>query len=162
METKHELFSPAEYERLKKQKTLWTLAAALVALGALVFCVLCCLGADTLHAAEMEKRAILASGLSGCVVIYILTWQVTPLRRELTHTRLMLEGEREAVTGLAVVGPEKIYIPGGVVIRRVTVETGGTRRRLSINARKAKRLPAGRLTLYAVSGFIAAYEEAEA
>lgn len=154
-----ELFGDTDLKRLRRQ--IGRRRAFHIALAALALAV--CLGlialTNTRNAARMELTAIIVSTVAGWIVIYGSVFTVRARARELRHAVMLRGEEREAVCGDVVVTDERIAIRRSITARRVEVRGEGETRRLMVCESRADALAAaGARTLYAVHGYVAAYE----
>lgn len=160
MKTMIELFSREETGRLERRKTAGVCLAAAAAVLGLAVCVAICRMTTTANAARMEPLLIGAGVLGGWLAIGFWTLVAVDAKREAGHAEMILSGERAAVPGTVRVARERLRIRNSISIRKVTVGDGKTTRTLNVDERKAKALGAAgeNITLYAVNGYVAAYE----
>ncbi|MCD8118158.1 MAG: hypothetical protein LUE29_01465 [Lachnospiraceae bacterium] len=157
-----ELYSEEQEQHQKTKAKAWTVAAEVIAGASLVGCIVCCVLTTTATAEQMMQTATILSTLGGWFVIFAVTAQILPNRRQAQHEANVLEGERAMDTGIITVEPEVLQIPKSIAICKVVVDTGTEKKRLSIRADKAKLLKerdGQNLILYTVYGYIAAFEE---
>jgi hypothetical protein len=162
MDTKRELYSRQDIKRLEKTSKRAALAALLIAAATLLLCVLFCCLTDIDRAAAMEKAAVLCSIVGGWIVIYLRNWPVKELRAECGHAQMLLEGERETIEGVLALSKQRMRIRGSIRFYPLTLTDGNETRRSKVIASRAEVLRAmegKRLRLYAVNGYVAAWEE---
>ena len=158
METKRELYSPAELVRLQKQKRSWSAALWIFSGAALLGCVLLCLYTNTANAARMERGAVILSTLAGWIVISLGTDVVAARKREAAHVQHMLTGPRETAEGELILTEEVVSIRGSVRVRRGVLRMEGGERRLLIHVRRADRLTPGHARISTVHDYVVAEE----
>lgn len=158
-----ELYSPKQTQNRLTLARIGMVAAAFAGAAGLTVCILCCVFCTTANASSMGARAIVCSTAAGWLVMTLVSDLILPQLRARQHEKSVLEGERETVTGIIRVEPEVLSIPRSISIRKVVVECGREKRRLSVRADRAKTL-AGfdgkRLRLQTVNSYIASFEEA--
>ena len=162
MDTKQELYSRQDIERLKKTTKRAGLAAALIAAATLTACVLLCCLTNRDNAAAMEKAAVWSSVLGGWIVIYLYHNPFKDLRYESGHAEMLLEGERTAVEGVLTLSEQRMRIRGSIRFYPLTLQDGEETHRSKVIASRAgllRSLNGRRLRLYVVNGYVAAYEE---
>ncbi len=158
-----EFYRQEEADIFDRRAHRWTVAAYVFAILAFLGCIVCCCLSSTATASQMNLITIVLSTLGGWFVIFALTARILPYRRFSQHIRSTLEGERVAHTGIITLEPQVLQIPKSIAICKVVVGSGFRPPRLSIRWDMAKHLKAynGKaLTVYAVHGYIAAFEEA--
>ena len=154
-----ELYSDADLDRLRKQIRQRRAANSLIAAAALVACIAMIACADTRNAASMEIASIIVSTVAGWIVIYGSVFVVSVRRRELRHATMLHEEERQTVSGVVTVTDERVVIRRSITARRVEVRgEKETQRLLVCESRAAALAQAGADTVYAVHGYVAAYE----
>lgn len=154
-----ELYSDADLDRLTKQIRQRCAANSLIAAAALVACIAMIACADTRNAASMEVASIIVSTVAGWIVIYGSVFVVSVRRRELRHAAMLHEEERQTVSGVVMVTDERVVIRRSITARRVEVRgEKETQRLLVCESRAAALAQAGADTVYAVHGYVAAYE----
>ena len=154
-----ELYTAADLTRLEKRNTLWTAMAVAVACAGLAACVVLCCLTTTATARQMERDVILISIAVGWLDIGL--WSAAAAtKRELRHARMLREEEPTAYAGRVTVTDRRLRIPGAGVFYHVEVAEGADVRRLRIIEQRRRQLRSAgeRLTLYAVHGYVAAYE----
>ena len=162
MDTIRELYSRQDIKRLEQASKRAGLAAALIAAATLIACVILCCLTDTDNAAAMEKAAVAVSVAGGWIVIYLRNWPVKELRAECGHAQMLLEGERETLEGVLTLSKQRMRIRGSIRFYPLTLTDGNETRRSKVIASRAEALRAmegKRLRLYAVNGYVAAWEE---
>lgn len=158
METKVELYSPADLARLKTKKRRWSVALWSFSGAALLCCVLLCVKTNTGNAARMERWAVIVSTLSGWIVMTLGLDVVAALKKEAAHVQHMLTGPRETAEGTLVLTDEVIPIRGSVRVRRGVLQTENGERRLLIHARRAGALTPGKVRISTVHDYVVAAE----
>ena len=154
-----ELYSDADLDRLTKQIRQRRAANSLIAAAALVACIAMIACADTRNAASMEVASIIVSTVAGWIVIYGSVFVVSVRRRELRHATMLHEEERQMVSGVVTVTDERVVIRRSITARRVEVRGEKEMQRLLVcESRAAALAQAGADTVYAVHGYVAAYE----
>jgi len=140
MEKKVELYRPEDVGALKRKHDASLAAVWMIAAGALAACVLFCVFTNTASAARMELLAVAVFAVAGWVVIYLATFTVAALRHEGEHTARMLAGERSAIRGRTSLARETVRIKRSIAVRSVTVVSGSEKRRLYVDACRAREL----------------------
>ena len=161
-QTVHELYSSGELAQLEQRARRALAAMIAVAAGTLAGCVaLCCL-IGRFDAALLEKAAVALSILGSWVVIYLGNNTVRDRKHELTHAKMLLEGERETLEGVLAVSKQRMRIRGSIRFYALTLTDGEETHRSKVVAARAPLLRAQegkRVRLYVVNGYAAAWEE---
>lgn len=161
MKQKIELYPADAVTQRQRNNKIWYILTAAFAALSLAACIVLACRINTANAHPMTRLICLISMLAGWVVIFLCKHFVLPGKREVTHLRTVQDGEPESYTGEVTLVPGRIAIPGSIRVRSVFVQSGLNKQRLSINARLVRKLPKlpATLTLYAVHGYVVAYEE---
>lgn len=157
-----DLYSPQDIKGLEQSYRRSRLAAALLAGMTLIACVTLCALTDTGNAERMERTAVLISVLGGWTVIALMKNVVSVRKHELSHARMLQEGERSALEGTLSVSRERMHILGSIRFYPLVLQEGEEKRRSKVAASRAPRLRAlegKRVRLYTVNGYAAACEE---
>lgn len=154
-----ELYSDADLTRLQRQIRRRRILHAIIAVAALAVCVGLIARTGTRNAARMELATIAVSTVAGWIVIYGSVFVVTARARELRHAAMLHGEERQAVHGAVTVTDERVRITRSITARRVEVRGEKETQKLLVCEQRADALAAaGAHTLYAVHGYVAAYE----
>ena len=126
----------------KHVKQLTAVFRILVCLAAAAFIVLCLLvrteNAQTFHWILIAV-AIVLGGI--CISLHVLGIQEA--RAQAGHLDMLLQGEKEMLTGRMTLTDESIRIPKSIRIRKVLLDTGEeTPKRLNLDERWIGRMPA--------------------
>lgn len=158
-----ELYPPERLEKLARRRSVVKVLLWILALAALGVCVYYTTQVTNRNFSQMLLRCICVSVGAAWIIIYFGIYVVRDGRREIEHAEHLAEGEREAVTGKVTVEKIKVQIRSSIALRKVRVETEEGPVSLSVHIDKADQLKrAGEnLTLYAVHGYIVAYQQAE-
>jgi hypothetical protein len=162
METKRELYSPADTARLRRKIRCFGAALGLLVCAALAVCILFCVRTTTLTAARMERNAVIASTLAGWLFIAVYSEVMTPARREAAHVEHVLAGPGEWTDCTLTVSSDTFRIRRSIRVRSVLLHTSDGTRSVLVHAPRAAGLPAEgtRVRVCTVHGYITAWEEA--
>lgn len=155
-----ELFSRDELARLERRRKCGVALTIASLLAGVLVCAALCRASNVLTEARSEIAVIAVGVLSGWLAVGFWTLMARDAKHEAEHAGMILAGERAAVPGKVTVTRERLRIRGSITIRKVEAADGKTTRKLNVNERKAKALAAAGegITLYAVNGYVAAYE----
>ena len=154
-----ELYHAEELTALSKKQKLWRTAAIIIALITLALCITFCVLTEKNNTARMLISAIITSTVGGWIVITIVHFAMADIKAAEKHIKAVLEGEREAVDGHFTLTDERVRIIKGVSMQKVDVEGADRIPSLQLYSGKVKAFPKElRGRVYAVHGFIAAYE----
>lgn len=161
-----DLYEINEIERYRKKKTIARNVAILLGILILSACIYICTLVTPYNSAELEKIVIGLFVVGGWVEIYLLVEVFLMAKREESHTRLILEGEKESFTGRVEVRKETFHIPQSITIRKVFLHDDSGKeevvRRLNVDIRREKEILGlnGKRAVVTVShGYIIAGEE---
>lgn len=158
-----ELYHPERLAKLERRRQFVKYLLWVLAFAALGVCVYLTAHVTTRNYYHMLLTCICVSVGAAWLIIYLGTFVVRGGRQEIEHAAHLADGRREAVTGRVTVEKRKVRIRNSITLRKVRVDTDKGPVSLSVHIDKADQLKkAGeRLTLYAVHGYVVAYQKAE-
>ena len=158
-----ELYHPERLAKLEKRRRQVKRLLQALALAALAVCIFLTSRVNTHNIYRMLLACICVSVGAAWIIIYFGIYAVRDPGRELAHARHLEEGPRESVTGRVTLEKLKVRVRNSITLRKVRVDTDRGPVNLSVHIDKTEELrKAGEyLTLYAVHGYIVAYQKAE-
>ena len=159
------LYSNQQIRQMKKRAALYKAAAALVAVCALITCIMLCIITRTATDAVLHTAVVLVSLFAGWAVILLLTMGYQPNRAGALHAEGILKDAflEETVSGLLLQTDSPVRIPKSVDICRVSILCENEKKRLNIleSSRKALPSPGSFVTVKAIRSFITEVEDAQ-
>lgn len=156
-----ELYDDGDMARLRRQITRARLIYGAMAVAGLMACLTMIALTRTGNAARMEPAVIAVSTVVGWLVIYGVLFVIGTRRKELRHATMLREGERQEVRGAVTVTDERVTIRKSVTVRKVEVRGDQGTQQLRVCESRAEALTSSAVTaVYAVHGYVAAYEVA--
>ena len=136
-------YTEEDWSALKKQEQKLTAAfRILVCLAAAAFIVLCLL-VRTENAQTFHWILIAVTLVLGWICISLHVLGIQEARTQAGHLDMLLQGEKEMLTGRMTLTDESIRIPKSIRIRKVLLDTGEeTPKRLNLDERWISRMPA--------------------
>lgn len=157
-----ELYDERELPRLKAKLVIQRAAAVLIGLAVIGLCVWSLLETDRHYPAPGLIRTIAISTLGGWLIITLRLLVIKRTGYAYAHVKAILEGRREAVEGAFTLTGHRLLLEKGVNMRTVTVTGAERTDTLRLWDGKAKLFDdKNAVKVYAVYGFIAAYEIGE-
>lgn len=156
-----ELYGDDDLARLRQQIQRARVIYGAMAVAGLAACLTMIALTGTGNAARMELAVIAVSTVVGWLVIYGLLFVIGTRRKELRHASMLREGERQEARGAVTVTEERVTIRKSVTVRKVEVRGDqGTRQLRVCESRAEALMSADIVAVYAVHGYVAAYEVA--
>lgn len=163
-----DLYEINEIERYRKKKTAARNVLILLGILIMVACIYICTLVTPYNSEELEKIVIGIFVVGGWVEIYLLMEVFLMAKREESHTRLILEGEKESFVGRVEVREETFHIPQSITIRKVFLHDDSGKekvvRKLNVDIRREKEILSlnGKRAVVTVShGYLIAGEEVQ-
>ncbi len=128
----------AKYRRLV---SLGRLLAWLCAGLSLAACIFLCTRVRTGNANRMLGWVVGISTLGGWLFMLLTVFLIRPAKAQAEHILGLLGDAERSYTGQLTVAPDRILIPGSIVVRKVQLQTGEETLHLSLNDRLAGQLP---------------------
>ena len=99
--------------------------------------------------------------VTGWIIIYFNVFRRGVISREAQHAENMLTGEREELEGTLKLSDEVLRIKKSITIRKAELYNADGRHRLNVHVDRAALLPEGKVRVWTVSNYIAAFEAPE-
>ena len=155
-----ELYQKNDLRKLRRMLVIQIAALAAVAMVTLAACILICTKVNVYNAKELLYWCVGISVLGSWIALSIRIFGLDGIRCAIKHTDAMLEGEREIITGTFTLTDERVRVRNGVSMIRVRCDSPERVGALQLYEKKKEQFIAHMAkTVYAVYGFVVAYEE---
>ena len=156
-----ELYSREVFERQKKQNRIWKTVLIAIAAAAVIAEIILFVLTNTKNQQVTIYWIIGVAIVTGWIIIYFNVFRRGVISREAQHAENMLTGEREELEGTLKLSDEVLRIKKSITIRKAELYNADGRHRLNVHVDRAALLPEGKVRVWTVSNYIAAFEAPE-
>ena len=156
-----ELYSREVFERQKKQNRIWKTVLIAIATAAVIAEIILFVLTNTKNQQVTIYWIIGVAVVAGWIIIYFNVFRRGVISREAQHAENMLTGEREELEGTLKLSDEVLRIKKSITIRKAELYNADGRHRLNVHVDRAALLPEGKVRVWTVSNYIAAFEAPE-
>ena len=156
-----ELYSREVFERQKKQNRIWKTVLIAIAAAAVIAEIILFVLTNTKNQQVTIYWIIGVAVVTGWIIIYFNVFRRGVISREAQHAENMLTGEREELEGTLKLSDEVLRIKKSITIRKAELYNADGRHRLNVHVDRAALLPEGKVRVWTVSNYIAAFEAPE-
>ena len=156
-----ELYSREVFERQKKQNRIWKTVLIAIATAAVIAEIILFVLTNTKNQQVTIYWIIGVAVVTGWIIIYFNVFRRGVISREAQHAENMLTGEREELEGTLKLSDEVLRIKKSITIRKAELYNADGRHRLNVHVDRAALLPEGKVRVWTVSNYIAAFEAPE-
>ena len=158
---KIELYSRDILERQKKQNRIWKIILIALAAAAVIAEIVLFALTNTKNQQVMIYWIIGVAVVAGWIIIYFNVFRRGKLKVETQHAENMLTGEREELEGTLKLTDEVLRIKKSITLRKAELYNADGRHKLNIHVDKAALVPEGKVRVWTVSNYVAAFEAPE-
>ncbi|MBQ3986004.1 MAG: hypothetical protein II635_03480 [Oscillospiraceae bacterium] len=156
-----ELYSREVFERQEKQNRIWKTVLIAIAAAAVIAEIILFVLTNTKNQQVTIYWIIGVAVVTGWIIIYFNVFRRGVISREAQHAENMLTGEREELEGTLKLSDEVLRIKKSITIRKAELYNADGRHRLNVHVDRAALLPEGKVRVWTVSNYIAAFEAPE-
>ncbi len=156
-----ELYSREVFERQEKQNRIWKTVLIAIAAAAVIAEIILFVLTNTKNQQVTIYWIIGVAVVAGWIIIYFNVFRRGVISREAQHAENMLTGEREELEGTLKLSDEVLRIKKSITIRKAELYNADGRHRLNVHVDRAALLPEGKVRVWTVSNYIAAFEAPE-
>ena len=156
-----ELYSREVFERQKKQNRIWKTVLIAIAAAAVIAEIILFVLTNAKNQQVTIYWIIGVAVVAGWIIIYFNVFRRGVISREAQHAENMLTGEREELEGTLKLSDEVLRIKKSITIRKAELYNADGRHRLNVHVDRAALLPEGKVRVWTVSNYIAAFEAPE-
>ncbi|MBQ2329758.1 MAG: hypothetical protein II387_03295 [Oscillospiraceae bacterium] len=156
-----ELYSREVFERQEKQNRIWKTVLSAIAAAAVIAEIILFVLTNTKNQQVTIYWIIGVAVVTGWIIIYFNVFRRGVISREAQHAENMLTGEREELEGTLKLSDEVLRIKKSITIRKAELYNADGRHRLNVHVDRAALLPEGKVRVWTVSNYIAAFEAPE-
>ena len=156
-----ELYSREVFERQEKQNRIWKTVLIAIATAAVIAEIILFVLTNTKNQQVTIYWIIGVAIVTGWIIIYFNVFRRGVISREAQHAENMLTGEREELEGTLKLSDEVLRIKKSITIRKAELYNADGRHRLNVHVDRAALLPEGKVRVWTVSNYIAAFEAPE-
>lgn len=156
-----ELYSREVFERQEKQNRIWKTVLIAIAAAAVIAEIILFVLTNTKNQQVTIYWIIGVAVVAGWIIIYFNVFRRGVINREAQHAENMLTGEREELEGTLKLSDEVLRIKKSITIRKAELYNADGRHRLNVHVDRAALLPEGKVRVWTVSNYIAAFEASE-
>ena len=156
-----ELYSREVFERQEKQNRIWKTVLIAIATAAVIAEIILFVLTNTKNQQVTIYWIIGVAVVTGWIIIYFNVFRRGVISREAQHAENMLTGEREELEGTLKLSDEVLRIKKSITIRKAELYNADGRHRLNVHVDRAALLPEGKVRVWTVSNYIAAFEAPE-
>ncbi len=156
-----ELYSREVFERQEKQNRIWKTVLIAIAAAAVIAEIILFVLTNTKNQQVTICWIIGVAIVTGWIIIYFNVFRRGVISREAQHAENMLTGEREELEGTLKLSDEVLRIKKSITIRKAELYNADGRHRLNVHVDRAALLPEGKVRVWTVSNYIAAFEAPE-
>ena len=156
-----ELYSREVFERQEKQNRIWKTVLIAIAAAAVIAEIILFVLTNTKNQQVTIYWIIGVAVVTGWIIIYFNVFRRGVISREAQHAENMLTGEREELEGTLKLSDEVLRIKKSITIRKAELYNADERHRLNVHVDRAALLPEGKVRVWTVSNYIAAFEAPE-
>ncbi len=156
-----ELYSREVFERQEKQNRIWKTVLIAIAAAAVIAEIILFVLTNAKNQQVTIYWIIGVAVVAGWIIIYFNVFRRGVISREAQHAENMLTGEREELEGTLKLSDEVLRIKKSITIRKAELYNADGRHRLNVHVDRAALLPEGKVRVWTVSNYIAAFEAPE-
>ncbi len=156
-----ELYSREVFERQEKQNRIWKTVLIAIAAAAVIAEIILFVLTNTKNQQVTIYWIIGVAVVTGWIIIYFNVFRRGVISREAQHAENMLTGEREELEGTLKLSDDVLRIKKSITIRKAELYNADGRHRLNVHVDRAALLPEGKVRVWTVSNYIAAFEAPE-
>lgn len=156
----HYLYTTEEAEQLHQRMRRSKMCMTIIAVAALIACVMICFHVHTGNASHLLGWVIGLSTLAGWTCILTAAFSYYPAKAEWKHIHASLNSPVETLCGVLSVNSEAYHIPQSVTVCKAALTDGEETHTLHVLAEKVCELPSvpTRVRVDTVRRFIIAFE----